>query len=81
MTEQKILDELKNLTNIERLAIIEATLDMIRKDLKEAEKASKDERKQSLAKAANMLLADYMSDDELTAFGKTDKKIIQPEIF
>jgi hypothetical protein len=72
MIEQKILDELKKLNNNERLSIIEATLDMIRKDLKESEKASKDERKQRLAKAANMLLADYMSDDELTVLKSLD---------
>jgi len=72
MIEQKILDELRKLTNNERLAIIEATLDMIRKDLKEAEKTSKDERKQKLTEAANMLLADYMLDEELTAFKSLD---------
>ena len=72
MIEQKILDELRKLNNTERLAIIEATLDMIRKDLKEAEKTSKDERKQKLAKAANMLLADYMLDEDLTAFKSLD---------
>jgi hypothetical protein len=72
MTEQKILDELQKLTNNERLVIIEATLDMIRKDLKKVEKTSKEERKQSLVKAANILLADYTSDDELTAFKSLD---------
>jgi CHASE3 domain sensor protein len=72
MIERKILDELRKLTNNERLAIIEATLDMIRKDLKEVEKTSKDERKQKLAEAANMLLADYMSDEDLTAFKSLD---------
>jgi hypothetical protein len=72
MIGQQILDELKKLNNNERLTIIEATLGMIRKDLKESEKASKDERKQKLVKAANMLLADYMSDDELTAFKSLD---------
>ena len=69
MVEQKIIDELKKLTNTERLTIIEIALDMIRKDLKQPERSCEfNEKRQKMIEAAKLLLADYTTDDELTAF-------------
>jgi len=40
MTQVEILEELKKLTTIERLAIIEATLRLVREDLRRVESSS-----------------------------------------
>ena len=75
MINQKILDELRKLNNDERLSIIGATLEMIRNDLQTSRKTRKlNERKQKLTEAANMLLEDYISDKELTAFKSLDSE-------
>jgi hypothetical protein len=73
MIDQEILDEIRKLTNNERLAIIEEVLNMIRKDFQQTEQERKvSNTKQRLKQAAKELLADYMSDDELTAFNALD---------
>ena len=73
MIDQEILDEIRKLTNNERLAIIEAVLNMIRKDFQQTEQERKvSNTKQRLEQAAKELLADYISDDELTAFNALD---------
>ena len=75
MIEQKILNELKKLSNTERLAIIESALNMIRKDLQSAEQSQElKNRKQRLSEAARLLLPDYANDDELTAFTVLDSE-------
>ena len=72
-TQIKILEELKKLTTIERLTIIEIALDLIREDLRQGEQAPVwTEKKRQLAKAAEALLPDYTVGDELTAFTALD---------
>lgn len=71
MTNSEIIDQLKQLTTAERLAVIEAATRLIREDLSQPEANEKAEDKQ-LAQAATALLADYQSDRELTAFTSLD---------
>jgi hypothetical protein len=71
MTNSEIIDQLKQLTTAERLAVIEAATRLIREDLSQPEADEKAEDKQ-LAQAATALLADYQSDGELTAFTSLD---------
>jgi replicative DNA helicase len=73
MIAQEILNELRKLSNNERLAIIEAVLEMIRKDLQQTGQVQEmSEKRRKLKQAARELLVDYMSDDELTAFKVLD---------
>ena len=76
MTQAEILQELKNLTTTERLAVIEAALHLVREDLQQVEQVeqplSQAERKRRLAAAAEALLSDYAADGELTAFTALD---------
>jgi hypothetical protein len=74
MTHVGILEEFKKLKTTERLAIIEAALHLIREDLQLMEQPpTREERKQQLAAAAEVLLPDYRSGDgELTIFTVLD---------
>ena len=73
MIAQEILNELRKLSNNERLAIIEAVLKMIRNDLQQTGQVQEmSEKRRKLKQAAKELLVDYMSDDELTAFKVLD---------
>jgi hypothetical protein len=76
MTQAEILQELKNLTTAERLAVIEAALHLIREDLQQGSQAERlptqSERRRQLAEAAEALLPDYAADGELTAFTALD---------
>ncbi len=67
MTNSEIIDQLKQLTTAERLAVIEAATRLIREDLSQPE-AKEDDQDQQLTQAASALLADYQTDPELTAF-------------
>jgi len=71
MTNSEIIDQLKQLTTAERLAVIEAATRLIREDLSQPEANGRADDQQ-LAKAATALLADYQSDQELTAFTSLD---------
>lgn len=73
MTNSEIIDQLKQLTTAERLAVIEAASQLIREDLSlsEANENAKDEQ---LSQAAAALLADYQSDRELTALTSLDSE-------
>lgn len=71
MTNSEIIDQLKQLTTAERLAVIEAATRLIREDLSQPE-ANKNAEDEQLAQAATALLADYQSDRELTAFTSLD---------
>jgi hypothetical protein len=71
MTNSEIIDQLKQLTTAERLAVIEAATRLIREDLLQPE-ANEDAEDEQLAQAAKALLADYQSDRELTAFTSLD---------
>lgn len=73
MTQTDILEELKKLTNAERLAIAEAALRLIRDELEqEAHLDRSAARRRQLEAAARALLADYTEDGELTAFTSLD---------
>jgi hypothetical protein len=71
MTNSEIINQLKQLTTAERLAVIEAATRLIREDLSQpqTDEKAKDEQ---LAQAANALLEDYQLDSELTAFTSLD---------
>jgi hypothetical protein len=73
MSEKEILEALKRLTPSERLIVIEGALEELRRELQQAESPpDKEGRKKQLASAAEVLLADYASDAELTAFSILD---------
>ncbi|MBC7227251.1 MAG: hypothetical protein H5T61_08465 [Thermoflexales bacterium] len=70
---QQILEEFNRLPIPERLTIIESMLQGVREDLRRmAQATSRAERRSQLAKAAEILLPDYMEDAELTAFTALD---------
>jgi hypothetical protein len=73
MTNSEIIDQLKQLTTAERLAVIEAATRLIREDLSQpgADGSAED---QQLSQAVTALLADYQSDPELTAFTALDRE-------
>ena len=71
MTNSEIIDQLKQLTTAERLAVIEAATRLIREDLAQPE-ANENAEHQQMAQAATALLADYQSDRELTIFSSLD---------
>ncbi len=71
MSNSEIIDQLKQLTTAERLAVIEAASRLIREDLSQTE-ANGGADDEQLAHAATALLADYQSDPELTAFTSLD---------
>ncbi len=69
MTRTEILEELKKLTPAERLAVVEASIRLIREDLQRAtQPLTRAERTKQLAEAAEALLPDYRAGGELTAF-------------
>jgi hypothetical protein len=71
-----ILEELKKLTSVERLIVIETALHLIRADIQKMDQQSPAwiERKQQLATAAASLLPDYTTDYELTSFTVLDNQ-------
>ena len=71
MTNSEIIDQLKQLTTAERLAVIEAATRLIQEDLSQSETELRPDDKQ-LAEAATVLLADYQADPELVAFTSLD---------
>ena len=73
MTNSEIIAQLKQLTTSERLAVIEAATRLIREDLSQPELSEKSEDEE-LALAAAALLADYQSDQDLTAFTSLDSE-------
>jgi hypothetical protein len=73
MTNSEIIDQLKQLTTAERLAVIEAATRLIREDLSQSGVKENAEDAQ-LAEAAKVLLPDYQSDRELTAFTALDSE-------
>jgi ectoine hydroxylase-related dioxygenase (phytanoyl-CoA dioxygenase family) len=71
MTNNEIIDQLKQLTTAERLAVIEAATRLIQEELSRPE-GDENAQDEQLAQAAEALLADYQSDRELTAFTSLD---------
>ena len=74
MAESEILDEIKRHSIPERLAIIEDSLRSIRQDLQQHAQLplAANERDRQLRAAAEALLPDYSSGNELTAFTALD---------
>jgi hypothetical protein len=68
MTQAEILHELEKLPVLERLTVVETVLHLIRQDLQQEHAKAGSERNRQLAAAAEALLEDYASDEELTAF-------------
>jgi len=68
-----ILEEVNRLPIPERLTIIESLLQGIREELRQAARMTgRAEQKRRLAQAAAILLTDYTTDAELTAFTALD---------
>lgn len=73
MTQTEILEELKKLSVQERLEIIDAVVHLLRQDLHQIEQPkTRQERKERLTAAAELLLPDYEKDEELTSFTALD---------
>jgi hypothetical protein len=75
MTNAEIIDQLKQLTTAERLAVIEVATRLIREDL--SQPSVKEAADAQLAQAAEDLLGDYQSDKELTAFTSLDSEDVR----
>ena len=76
MTNSEIIDQLKQLTTAERLAVIEAATRLIREDLSQPG-ANDNAEDEQLSQPARALHADYQSDRELTAFTSLDGEDLQ----
>jgi hypothetical protein len=73
MTQREIIEQLKKLAPAQRLAIVEATLHSIRKELAATqEPAARSESERKLAEAAKALLPDYAQGGDLTSFTVLD---------
>jgi len=73
MSEREILEALKRLAPSRRLVVIEGALEELRRELQQrGSPPAQEDRKKQLAAAAEALLADYASDEELTAFSILD---------
>ena len=69
MTSREIINEMKHLSNAERLAIVEEATRLIRQEIAGS---AEDLTKERLTSAAKVLLHDYSSDKELTVFTVLD---------
>ena len=76
MTNREIIKELEQLSNAERLTVIEAATRMIQDDIRHVPSHRLDVREQVLAAAAE-LASDYLSDAELTSFTALDTEDFQ----
>jgi len=76
MTNQEIIKGLEQLSNAERLTVIEAATRMIQDDIRH-DPSQRDVREQVLAAAAEELASDYSSDAELTSFTALDSEDFQ----
>lgn len=76
MTNREIIKELEQLSNAERLTVIEAATRMIQDDIRHDPSHRLDAREQVLA-AAEELASDYSSDAELTSFAALDSEDFQ----
>ena len=75
MTQVQILEELKNMTTVERLTIIETALRLIREDFEPVRQPLyQAELKRQLTVAAEALLPDYKAGGELTIFTVLDSE-------
>lgn len=73
MKQEKLLEELKSLTIIEQLEILEKAVKLVREDFQKDKSPNDDfDTKKQLSKAAESLLSDYTDDKELTIFTTLD---------
>jgi hypothetical protein len=72
MTQAQILTEFQRLTTPQQLELLQAALDVVRKSFGQAQLGSPSAQQPSLSEAAQQLLADYETDDELTCFTSLD---------
>ena len=80
MQYTEILEECKKLTLTERLALVEAVVQLMRADLQQIEQPlDKGGKAQQLAAAARLLRADYAEDSELTSFTALDSEDFHEE--
>jgi len=77
MTNQEIIKGLEQLSNAERLTVIDAATRMIQDDIRHDPSDRLDVREQVLAAAAEELASDYSSDVELTSFTALDSEDFQ----
>lgn len=78
MTRKEILEQLKSLSTVERLSIIEEALRFVHEDLELPRSELSDKSKQ-LAEAAKTLLPDYAAKGDLTAFTALDAEDFHAE--
>ena len=76
MTNREIIKGLEQLSNAQRLTVIEAATRMIQDDIRH-DPTHRNVRDQVLAAAAQELASDYSSDAELTAFTALDSEDFQ----
>ena len=74
MTNRDIIKGLEQLSNAERLTVIEAATRMIQDDIRHDPSRRLGVREQVLAAAAEELASDYSSDAELTSFTVLDSE-------
>ncbi len=76
MTQAQILTEFQQLTMPQQIDLLQAALDVVRKNLSHSQPGSPNASQRELADAAQRLLADYESDPELTCFTVLDEEPI-----
>jgi hypothetical protein len=75
MTQIEIIEELKKLTTMERLKVVETALHLIREELgQDEDRLSMADMKRQLRTAAESALIDYTTDKELTSFTIIDSE-------
>jgi len=74
MTQKQIIEQLKKLSNKERLTIAEEALRLIHQDYEGPQKTKQSSKHKELEEAAKNLLRDYKSDPELTSFTVLDSE-------
>ncbi len=72
MTQAQILTEFQQLTMPQQIDLLQAALNVVRRNLNLSQPDSSSASTRELAVAAQRLLADYESDPELTSFTALD---------
>ena len=77
MTQTQLLNEFRQLSVQQQLEIIQAAMQILTEHVQVRMKGDKGHK--SLAEAANLLLADYLEDQELTTFTTLDGEPLYAE--
>lgn len=73
MTQTQLLNEFRQFSLSQQLEIIQEALQILSVDIQGSkQRLNGDQTPKSLAEAANLLLADYLKDPELTSFTSLD---------